>query len=171
MVNQSQIALWYFANAFYRQVGVEPSLIALQDEAGLDIPLLLSLLHAGRAAALVDAPALAELIAIAHLWQERAVGPLRKVRRALARPIEGTPDAEREGLRAQVKQAELEAERLLLAALEKALPSAGTTPPEDAIRANIGFYIAALACQLSPEHEAALADLVLLAARFQTSSV
>ena len=57
------------------------------------------------------------------------MGPLRRLRRALKALGE---DADREAVRNQVKAVELDAERRLLAALERisALPGAPRPPPE-----------------------------------------
>jgi uncharacterized protein (TIGR02444 family) len=161
---QSEAGLWHFALRFYARPGVEAALLRLQDEAGFDVPLGLALLYAGRRGIAVDARGLAALIAAAQLWQERVIGPLRRARRALAEPVPGTSDRERETLRTQVKAAELEAERILLTGLEQTLPERGSEATGIAIRANISAYRAMLQLQLSTQNEAALDFLVSEAA-------
>ena len=156
-------ALWDFATTLYRQPDVERALLTLQDDAGLDIPLLLALLQAGRLGCPVEPESLAAMLAAAHRWQEAAIGPLRKARRALARPIEGFPTEPREMLRTQIKSAEIEAERLLLLRLEELISAGRGEEPGAAIRSNLGAYLTALNLALKEEHGALLADLALAA--------
>src|SRR3569833_2130510 len=54
-----------------------------------------------------------------------ALSPLREVRRALKPGFDGVDDAPREGLRDDVKAAELRAERVLMEALEAMTPKRG----------------------------------------------
>ena len=54
----------------------------------------------------------------AHRWEATALVPLRAVRRALKAPLPPVADEAREGLREDVKAAELRAERVLMETLE-----------------------------------------------------
>lgn len=113
--------LWDWSLASYAKPGVEPACLALQDENGVSVPLLLWALWLQDQGRAPDLPAGAEL---ARTWETEAVGPLRRLRRAL-KTLGEEPD--REAVREQVRAVELDAERRLLAALER-LPSAPGTP-------------------------------------------
>ncbi|MEW6017709.1 MAG: TIGR02444 family protein [Pseudomonadota bacterium] len=105
--------LWAWAVAVYASAPVAETLLALQDDEDQSPPLLL-----WAAWARPDADAAAAGAACARAWDSAAVRPLRQVRRALKQPPPGADPAAAEALRARVKAAELEAERLLLAGLE-----------------------------------------------------
>jgi uncharacterized protein (TIGR02444 family) len=157
-------ALWSFAVAFYQRPGLEPLLLAMQDEDGLDVPLLLALLYAGTQGIELAREQLGALHQLAAAWQTKAITPLRSARRALKAPLGGPVDAAQESLRAQIKAAELDAERLLLNRLEDLLPPAGTADRHGAIRANLGIYLAVLRPGLSEASRRRLAQLAIEAA-------
>jgi len=103
--------LWEFSLAFYRDPDVAQSLIALQDEAGIDVNLVLFALwlgvsgHGRRGAAELDAAQQA----VRTLGAEVIV-PLRDLRRRL----KSDPDADIQSLRERIKALEIEAERAAL---------------------------------------------------------
>ncbi|MDX5393069.1 MAG: TIGR02444 family protein [Caulobacteraceae bacterium] len=105
--------LWAWAVAVYASAPVAETLLALQDDEDQSPPLLL-----WAAWARPDADAAAAGAACARAWDSAAVRPLRQVRRALKQSPPGADPGAAEALRARVKATELEAERLLLAALE-----------------------------------------------------
>src|SRR5436305_14768174 len=77
---------WRFSLQFYRQPGVADACIALQEEAGVDVNLLLFLLWlAGKARTLVAAE-VASLDQRVADWRESTVKPLRAIRRDLKTP-------------------------------------------------------------------------------------
>jgi uncharacterized protein (TIGR02444 family) len=108
------MGLWDWTLAAYARPGVAQAGLALQDEHGQNVPLLLWAVWAEAA----DRDLLARAAGIARRWEALAVAPLRSVRRTLKAPIGDVSDAAREGLRETVKAAELQAERILLEALE-----------------------------------------------------
>src|SRR5216683_2585181 len=74
---------WRFSLQFYRLPGVAAACIKLQEEAGVDVNLLLFLLwHGalGRRLSVAEVERLAQKIAA---WRDLAVVPLRAIRRAL----------------------------------------------------------------------------------------
>src|SRR5215470_18430312 len=77
---------WRFSLGFYRQPGVADACIRLQEEAGVDVNLLLFLLWHARQAQCLTAAEVAELDRRTAPWREQAVIPLRGVRRALKTP-------------------------------------------------------------------------------------
>jgi uncharacterized protein (TIGR02444 family) len=143
-------ALWHFSLSFYRLPGVEEALLALQDQDGHDVNLILYALWLGwsgrgpfgereRAAAEQAAGTVREGIA----------APLR----ALRRHLKSDPDPAVQALRERVKALELEAERIAQSRL-----AALAGPPADApLAARREVACANLACVLGPQAEAAAA--------------
>jgi len=77
---------WRFSLRFYRQPEVADACIALQEQAGVDVNLLLFLLwHATHKRALAQAD-VAELERRIAPWRNTTVIPLRTLRRALKSP-------------------------------------------------------------------------------------
>ena len=119
------VSLWDWALEAYRRPGVEAACLRLQDEAGQCVPYLLWAVWADPTPEALRAGA-----AIARPWQDQVVAPLRAARRAAKPAFDGVNDAGRETLRAAVKAAELEAERLLLEALDAIAQSASPAPAD-----------------------------------------
>ena len=116
--------LWPWAVEQYARPGAAEACLKLQDEHGQSIPLLLWVLWSGVQGRAPDVEAGART---ARAWEDEAVGPLRRLRRAL-KALEA--DADREAVRDQVKAVELDAERRLLNTLERlpALPGPASPP-------------------------------------------
>ncbi|MGA7488709.1 MAG: TIGR02444 family protein [Xanthobacteraceae bacterium] len=136
--------LWRFSLRFYRQPEVADACIRLQEEAGVDVNLLLFLFwHATRRRAL-SAADVAELERRIGAWRDMTVVPLRKLRRALKSPPGLVAPATAEGFRTRIKAAELEAERLQQEAMYELARSSlwGREAPslEEAARANVAGY-------------------------------
>ncbi|MFN3353539.1 MAG: TIGR02444 family protein [Brevundimonas sp.] len=122
--------LWRWALTAYAAQGVQEACLALQDSADQDVPLLLWAAWTARTGRPLDEDALEAACDLARAWREQAVGPLRAVRRNLKARHPDLDDAAREAVRAQVKAAELAAERALLEGLEaQSPPSAGSPLP------------------------------------------
>lgn len=108
--------LWGWALALYGYPGVAPALLALQDEAGADVTLLLFRAWAGAACGhVLTAADETGLAAALGDWPDTVVKPLRAVRRRLGR---GDP------LRRRIADLEIAAERRQLDRLAGALPLA-----------------------------------------------
>ncbi|MFN3520982.1 MAG: TIGR02444 family protein [Phenylobacterium sp.] len=108
------MAIWDWALAVYARPGVPEACLKLQDLHGQNTSLLLWAAYAGAQ----DEAILARACAIARTWDQTALLPLRAVRRGLKPPLPPVDDRAREGLRDDVKAAELRAERVLLETLE-----------------------------------------------------
>jgi uncharacterized protein (TIGR02444 family) len=108
------MALWDWTLEAYARPGVPEACLTLQDEYGQNTSLLLWAVWAETA----DAELLARAADAAHRWEATALVPLRAVRRALKPPLPPVADKAREGLRDDVKAAELRAERVLMETLE-----------------------------------------------------
>ena len=135
---------WRFSLRFYRQPGVADACIALQEQAGVDVNLLLFLLwHAAQKRALSRAD-VAELERRIAPWRNMTVIPLRTMRRALKSPPTLVAGARAELFRTKIKAVELEAERLQQEAMHelvRASPCGREAPSTHAAaRANVAAY-------------------------------
>ncbi len=131
--------LWLFARQFYAEPGVAEACLALQDNLGVDVCLVLYLLHLALTRRSVMAATVAEMAAAALPWRESVVVPLRLVRRGLRQPPPGYAGAA--ALRTSIAAIEIEAERMQLAflgALDVTAHPAAT--PLAAARDNLAAY-------------------------------
>ncbi len=109
-------SFWAWSVEIYARPGVAEACLALQDQRGVDVNLLLlGLWLAARGQALPSQTA-ADLADHAESWQRVVVGPLRGVRRSLKTRETDPAVAE---LRREVAAVELAAERLLQTELER----------------------------------------------------
>ncbi len=109
-------SLWEFASTLYQQPGVAATCLALQDERGADVCLLLAALWLERRGCAASPARCAALAELAGGWQSGVTAPLRQLRRAW-KPAAGG-DAALAALRGQLATLELQAERILLQRLE-----------------------------------------------------
>ena len=135
---------WQFSLRFYRQPQVADTCIALQEERGVDVNLLLFLLWQATRKRAFTAAEVAEIERRVGAWREMTVIPLRSLRRALKSPPQLVAGAATELFRTKVKAVELEAERLQQEAMYELV---GATPRgqdasslADAARGNIAAY-------------------------------
>ena len=141
---QSSSPFWRFSLRFYRRPEVADACIALQDEAGVDVNLLLFLLWQATSARELSPAEVAVLDERVGAWRNMTVIPLRGMRaRAKSRRLRWWRRRS-EPFRTRIKAAELEAERLQQEAmyelacatpLGREAPSAG-----QAARANVAAY-------------------------------
>jgi uncharacterized protein (TIGR02444 family) len=138
---------WRFSLHFYRRDGVSDACIALQDECGVDVNLLLFLLWlaAGRRQlSVADVERLDEAI---RGWRDLTIIPIRDARRKLKGIPTLVESLKQEAFRTKIKAVELEAERLqqeALFGLTRTGPLGGEAAPAAAARANIAAYERAL---------------------------
>jgi uncharacterized protein (TIGR02444 family) len=143
---------WRFSLRFYRQPGVADACIALQEEAGADVNLLLFLLWQATLGRALSAAEVEELERRIAPWREATVIPLRAVRRALRSPPALVAAATAEAFRSRIKAVELEAERLQQEAMHdlvrgsplgREVPSTqDVAHAQDAARSNVASYAA-----------------------------
>lgn len=107
--------LWSFALACYAQPGVEAACLELQ-AAGADVCLLLTAVWLEYHRAPCNEERLERLTSISTDWQAQVVTPLRTLRQRWRLPA--ASDDALANLRMQVKQLELDAERVQLQRLE-----------------------------------------------------
>ena len=109
---------WRFSLRFYARTKVSAACLALQDEAGVDVNILLFLLFLAEHQRSVTAPDIARLDTSVSAWREQVVKRLRDLRRALKSGIGDIPGTVSETFRSQIKRLELESERIEQAVLE-----------------------------------------------------
>jgi uncharacterized protein (TIGR02444 family) len=135
---------WRFSLRLYRQPGVAEACITLQEESGADVNLLLFLLWHGVQQRRVSAAEVARLDQKIAAWRERAVIPLRAIRRALKSPQGLVEAGTAEAFRTRIKAVELEAERLQQEAMYELVRVSllGEPAPSvaEAARANVAAY-------------------------------
>jgi len=151
---------WRFSLGFYRQAGVGEACIRLQDEAGVDVNVMLYLLwHAAleRRLSRSEVEAIEQRIAP---WRDQVVKPLRALRRAIKTPPPVIEAGAAEAYRTKIKAVELEAERLQQEAMydlaETSRFGEPVSSPEEAARANIDAYRALCPHPLPEEAVAAI---------------
>jgi uncharacterized protein (TIGR02444 family) len=145
----TEFRFWTFSLAVYADPAVQRECLALQDDHGVDVNLLLFCAFAGAAhSAVLSAPALNEAAHISRAWQSDVVGALRAARRTLKQfaAESGPLDTPIAALRARVKELELDAERVEQAMLEHwatvHIETWPRTQPADAVADNIRTLLA-----------------------------
>lgn len=157
-------ALWRFAIAIYEAPGAADACLLLQDRHGVNVNLLLTALYAVRQGTPLAADDLAALDAAVAGWQREVVERLRAVRRVMkAKPeLAAWPGAA--ALRNQVKAAELEAERLTLAALARRLAAMALAADEASFREAIVHTVRLHVAAFEADAETSTAIVTLAAA-------
>jgi uncharacterized protein (TIGR02444 family) len=119
-MTEAKVGFWDFALETYPRAGVEAACLSLQDEHGLDVPVLLFCLWLGQSGVSIQ-PLLRETMVISEHWQPIAAG-FRQARRGLKPLVNTSPlssRAEIARLRHEAKDAELAAERLQMEELAR----------------------------------------------------
>jgi uncharacterized protein (TIGR02444 family) len=151
---------WRFSLVFYRQAGVAEACIALQDDCGVDVNLMLFLLWLAAGGRQLSIDNIKELDATVRDWRELTIIPIRAVRRQLKAAPTLVEAAKQEAFRTKIKAIELEAERLQQEALyarSRSAPRGSAARPPAAARANLAAYERALGTRFA---EAAVDRLV-----------
>ncbi len=138
---------WDFSLRTYGAEGVPAACLALQDELGADVNLVLYCCWAGGRAAPLDDDAFAQALAFSRQWANGVVQPLRAARRWMkqagcaSQPMDPMACM---ALRERIKAVELQAEKLQ----QLALASLPLPPDRDegltAVAANLVRYCAAI---------------------------
>lgn len=110
--------LWDFSLKFYRQPGVEPLCLTLQEHWQADINILLWLCWLETESIAIENTQIQ--LAEAHIatWNREAVWPLRTLRMEMKQRY-GISDTAIEATRSAIKKAELQAERVVQIRLEQ----------------------------------------------------
>jgi uncharacterized protein (TIGR02444 family) len=119
---------WSFALAIYARPGVADACLTLQNEAGVDVMLLLTTTFAAvKHCVLLTPHEIRALDEACRPWREQIVRPLRTIRSGLKKGPQPAPGNATEPFRSQVKALELAAEKLENKLLVECLPLG---PPE-----------------------------------------
>jgi uncharacterized protein (TIGR02444 family) len=116
---------WQWSLAHYRRPGAEPQLLALQDRFGCNVNILLWLCWCAEHFKAAPEPVITEAIDTIAGWNAKVTTKLRDVRRYMK-----THSADNTGLRNDVKQVELDAEKVEQRRLQEIAISA-LTPAGD----------------------------------------
>ena len=103
---------WRFSLRFYSRPSVAAACLALQDEAGADVNLMLFLLFLAEHKRQVTLKDIVWLDSRVRSWRDCVVKPLRELRRVLKTGIGEIPIAVSETFRGQIKRLEIESERI-----------------------------------------------------------
>jgi uncharacterized protein (TIGR02444 family) len=136
---------WRFSLGFYRHPEVASACIELQDQAGVDVNILLFLLWSATLKRILPKGELEDLEGKIGAWRVAAVIPLRELRRALKIPPPAIAPGAAEAFRTRVKAVELEAERLQQQTMYDLAPTLDFEPASSALvaaRANVAAYAA-----------------------------
>jgi uncharacterized protein (TIGR02444 family) len=161
--------LWAFATTVYARSGVAAVIPSLQDDHGADVVLLLFGAWAGAEGLTLTGERMETAAGSVAAWRGEVVTTLRILRRRLkAGPAPG-PSGETEALRQAVKDAELAAERIELAALERTaapwLDSGARAGVEAAVANNLVLAFESVAGRPPDQAAAGLLRTVAEAAR------
>ncbi|HEV7819696.1 MAG TPA: TIGR02444 family protein [Burkholderiales bacterium] len=146
--SRDESRFWRFSLRFYARTKVSAACLALQDEAGVDVNLLLFLLFLAEHQRQVGAGDVAKLDAAVAAWRESVVKPLRALRRALKTGIGEISVTVSETFRGQIKRLELDSEHIEQSVLENfSTANLGTISASrmEAAHANIAAYESHLA--------------------------
>jgi uncharacterized protein (TIGR02444 family) len=134
---------WRFSLHFYRQAGVAEACIALQDDCGVDVNLLLFLLWLAANKRQLSVDNIKELDQAVRSWRDLTIVPIREVRRKLKGAPTLVEAGKQEAFRTKIKAIELDAERLQQEALyarSRSTPCGSEAHPPAAARANLAAY-------------------------------
>ena len=119
--------LWDFSLEIYARPGVEVACLALQNDYGADINVLLAAIWTGTQGVRLRAADLDRLMSAVAEWHDRVVHPLRTVRQDMKAGL-GAPPPMADKLRGEVKLLELDAEQLEQLMLAQLLPDDSRPP-------------------------------------------
>jgi len=157
------ISLWDFSLHQYSRTGVSDACIALQDEEGINVNVLLWSLWLGHKGLDLDATLLKQATGAIHSWDANYVVPLRQLRRRLKTEF-GTGDVAVEAVRTQIKQAELFAEKHLQRLLQNLVREKNHVQKHllgrrELMRKNLKSYLGSYSvCELKAEELIGLID-------------
>ncbi len=161
----SNSPFWQFSLRVYRTEGIPDACIALQDNHGVDVNVLLYLLWLASQGRQLGKGDVAGIIASVDNWRQSVVVPLRTARRFMKVAPANLASPETAALRDRVKAAELEAERLQQEALFAHTPAnaigAACADKRRAANDNLSLYAAALGCDFEPAPTAIIIDAAL----------
>jgi uncharacterized protein (TIGR02444 family) len=118
----SNLSLWDFSVAVYSQEGVEALSLLIQDDLGINIPLLLFCYWSGLRYGAASPTQIQASLKVVESWSNIVVNPLRHIRcqmKARARQFTTLNSEQTNELREKIKTLELNSEKILLQGLEE----------------------------------------------------
>lgn len=144
MVHRTPHAFWRFSLHVYRAPGVQDACLALQDDCGADVNLLLLCGWLGQQGRALDKRRLRQAMLCIDRWQSDVIAPVRSARRAIKRHPPSDAQAA-QALRKQILALELDleyVEQSMLADLAAQWPDgARHSTPRAAITASLARYM------------------------------
>lgn len=110
--------LWDYAVGLYSEPGVSQSCLDIQEQCGVDVPLLLFGAWMGSQGFVLTATDCLDIDARIRDWRIEVIQALRRVRRRMKSGPPPAPSEKTKRLRSAVKATELDAERIELEVLE-----------------------------------------------------
>lgn len=121
-LSNTDLSLWDFSTAVYAKPEIQSACLTLQDQYGVNVPLLLCCCWAGLRVGVIPVPALKELKHYTEAYSKQAIEPLRAIRKVMKNSHKAswpTTEVDWQNLRESIKKIELESECLLLLGLEE----------------------------------------------------
>jgi uncharacterized protein (TIGR02444 family) len=105
-------SFWDFSLSFYALPAVQNACLELQDEHGADVNFVLFILFQANRGQALTAQEVSNIDEEVRAWRETVIQPLRKLRKTLKQPISPIKSDVQVRLREQIKQLELNTEKL-----------------------------------------------------------
>ncbi|MBI3371852.1 MAG: TIGR02444 family protein [Betaproteobacteria bacterium] len=173
-MRRSGFPFWQFSMRVYRTPRIAEACLALQDDCGVDVNLLLFCCWMGRSGRSLKRQALRAAIRAVAPWQSEVVQPLRRARRTLKQGFRSVEPEYCRLLRKRVGAAELEAEYVeqrTLAERAAELPVlARKCEPRVAAEANLKHYLELLGLRLGRREARNVAILIAACSARPTSA-
>ena len=141
-------SLWDFAVGIYQHTPIKSACLQLQDTAGADVCVLLTVVWLGKNGRQLTLAEIALLVSTVEIWQQKMTLPLRQLRKEIKQFIDHEPSLSAEPIYQQIKATELEAERVSLQKLQAFADThywhSGLTVKTDnaaVVLANISLYL------------------------------
>jgi uncharacterized protein (TIGR02444 family) len=132
-LSDPDLSLWNFSIAFYAKPKIQSACLTLQDQYGVNVPLLLCCCWSSMRYGMLPLPILTELQQFTGAFSNLAIEPLRALRTGMKNSHDAqwpTSVIEWEALRESIKKIEVASECLLLAGLEKIIVTKVVKPLE-----------------------------------------
>ena len=135
MAKGMEAIFWDFSIALYRSQGIKAACLALQDESGLDVNMLLYCCWAGQGGHRFSHEEMRRLHALSSSWQGNVMRAMRQLRQRIGQE----PDAE--GCYAAAKSLELQLERVEQSRLLHEVPVRWGKGGREIATANLRAYL------------------------------